>query len=433
MRVGPLVWAFLALLFVVMNGQAHFTPWQLYTLPLTPPLSQHAMCKYIDAESMPIDRTDRFSIFDKQAVSWLLLWRDKRMHSVEWRWYSPEKREKSKAYAQTFGVIPPDNGRMGIWSAPIWSSLEIAGQDAANMFGLWKVDVIVDYKTVLTEYFTLDAVSCWGDFNCGTGQICCNGVCYAGECCLNSDCTDLKKPICDANRHTCECNSASCGEGQVCYNGACYAGECCSNMDCTNLTNPICDVSTHTCECNSTSCGEGQVCYNGACYAGECCSNTDCTDGKICCDNQCTDLTNDTYNCGACSNACHAYEVCTAGSCVCDSTHYNCDGDLTNGCEKIEACVAGDYCIADSGCANSCCIESSNKCADLLTDESNCGTCSNACTGATNTCCGGSCVTDLLNDSNTCLRGKTCERITKLIQSLASQVNIETHKTIRII
>jgi hypothetical protein len=154
MRAGIIALAFLALLFAGAVGQGMEISLGVANPPeIFFPLSQHTMAKYVGPDIMPIDRTYAFSVNDEQAVSWLLIWRDKRMHSVEWRWYSPLK---GRTYARTFGVIPPDDGPMGIWSAPIWSSLKICGNDPEYMPGIWKVDVIVDYTKVLTEYFTID-------------------------------------------------------------------------------------------------------------------------------------------------------------------------------------------------------------------------------------------------------------------------------------
>ena len=154
MRIGILALAFLALLFAGTVGQAMEISLGVASFPqIFFPLSQHTMAKYVGSDFMPIDRTYAFSVCDEQAVSWLFLWRDKQMHWVEWRWYSPLK---GRVYARTFGVIPPDYGPMGIWSAPIWSCLKICGNDPEYMPGLWKVDVIVDYKKVLTEYFTIN-------------------------------------------------------------------------------------------------------------------------------------------------------------------------------------------------------------------------------------------------------------------------------------
>ncbi len=119
--------------------------------PLFFPLSEHTMAKGV-WNYQPDCRTYTFSPDDDEAVSWLLIWRDSRAHTVEWRWYYPEGR----VYARSFGVIPPIDGYMGFWGAPIWSCLKIAGTDVASMPGNWKVDVIVDYRKVLTEHFTLN-------------------------------------------------------------------------------------------------------------------------------------------------------------------------------------------------------------------------------------------------------------------------------------
>ena len=42
-------------------------------------------------------------------------------------------------------------------AAPVWSKLKIKGTDVARLPGTWKVDVIVDYRKVLTEYFTINS------------------------------------------------------------------------------------------------------------------------------------------------------------------------------------------------------------------------------------------------------------------------------------
>jgi hypothetical protein len=158
MRIGIIALTFLALLFAGTVGQGMQPPSGIVYFPqiiFPPPLSQHTMAKYVGSDGMPVPEGGNyaFSVCDEQAVSWLFLWRDKQMHWVEWRWYSPLK---GRVYARTFGVIPPDYGPMGIWSAPIWSCLKICGNDPEYMPGLWKVDVIVDYRKVLTEYFTID-------------------------------------------------------------------------------------------------------------------------------------------------------------------------------------------------------------------------------------------------------------------------------------
>jgi hypothetical protein len=127
----------------VVGGASH---------PLFFPLSEHTMAKSVGGCSEPICRTFIFSSEDEKAVSWLNVWRDTKMHSVEWRWYYPG----GGVFARSFGVLPPIDGFMGFWGAPLWSELKIKGHDAARFPGMWKVDVIVDYRKVLTEYFTID-------------------------------------------------------------------------------------------------------------------------------------------------------------------------------------------------------------------------------------------------------------------------------------
>jgi hypothetical protein len=124
--------------------------------PLFVPLSEHTTAKCVSPNGVPLYRTSTFSSGDEQVVSWLLFWRDSSPHSVEWRWYYPEGR----TYSRTFSVVAPIDGFAGLWAAPVWSCLKIQGTDVARLPGLWKVDVIVDYRKVLTEYFTVDASGC---------------------------------------------------------------------------------------------------------------------------------------------------------------------------------------------------------------------------------------------------------------------------------
>jgi hypothetical protein len=137
-----------ALLFTVAMGQASH--------PLFFPLSEHTMAKGICPNAVPCDRTYTFSVNDDEAVSWLLIFRDSNVHTVEWRWYYPEGR----TYDRTFSVIPPIDGFDGMWAAPVWSCLKIAGTDVARLPGNWKVDIIVDFRKVQTEYFTISDRAC---------------------------------------------------------------------------------------------------------------------------------------------------------------------------------------------------------------------------------------------------------------------------------
>jgi hypothetical protein len=137
----------LALLVMTLAGGV------VYADPLFFPLSEHTMAKGVyDYE--PMERAYSFSPTDDQAVSWLLIWRDAKSHNVEWRWYYPEGR----VYARSFGVLPPIDGYMGFWGAPIWSCLKISGSDPSKRPGNWKVDVLVDFRKVLEEHFTINGL-----------------------------------------------------------------------------------------------------------------------------------------------------------------------------------------------------------------------------------------------------------------------------------
>lgn len=140
------LFALVALALLLMGGGA------LASHPMFFPLSEHTIAKDITDSGMPLYRTNIFTTDDEQAVSWLLIWRDSKPHTVEWRWYWPEGR----TYARSFSTIPPIDGFTGMWAAPVWSCLKIKGTDVARLPGNWRVDVIVDFKKELTEYFTIN-------------------------------------------------------------------------------------------------------------------------------------------------------------------------------------------------------------------------------------------------------------------------------------
>lgn len=145
MAMKERVVALVVLVLLLMGGLG------LASHPMFFPLSEHTIAKEISPSGMPLYRTNTFSSDDEQAASWLLIWRDAQPHTVEWRWYWPEGR----TYARSFSNVPPIDGFTGMWAAPVWSDLKIKGTDVARMPGTWKVDVIVDYRKVLTEYFTI--------------------------------------------------------------------------------------------------------------------------------------------------------------------------------------------------------------------------------------------------------------------------------------
>jgi hypothetical protein len=143
MKGTKIAMAVLAFLSLVAVGGA-YTPFFI-------PLSEHTMAKNVNDCSLPVQRTYSFSTHDEHAVSWLNIWKDGKPHSVEWRWYYPQ----GGVYSRSFDVIPSIDGFIGSWNSPVWACMKIKGCDAERLPGLWKVDVIVDYRKVLTEYFTI--------------------------------------------------------------------------------------------------------------------------------------------------------------------------------------------------------------------------------------------------------------------------------------
>jgi hypothetical protein len=80
--------------------------------------------------------------------------------------------------------------------------------------------------------------------------------------------------------------------------------------------------------CRETGPGEFGACIDGSCRYW-------CAEGAVYCDGRCTDLDNDSYNCGACGNVCdESTPQCIEGSCS------ECSLGLTN-CGGV--CVSLDY------------------------------------------------------------------------------------------
>jgi len=113
------------------------------------------------------------------------------------------------------------------------------------------------------------------------------------------------------------------------------------------------------------------------CSAGKC--GTSCTSGTLCTPDggkpTCADTQTDSKNCGSCGNACGNGQTCTAGKC-----------SGSSGCSQGQSPCA----IADGG----------TSCFDLQTDQNHCGTCTTTCLQTLETCSGGQCT-------STCTGGKT--------------------------
>ncbi|WP_424025566.1 hypothetical protein [Methanoregula sp.] len=117
-----------------------------------------------------------------------------------------------------------------------------------------------------------------------------------------------------------------------------------------------------------------------------------CRQGLTSCNGQCSDLSVDIGNCGACGNTCHSGQPCVNGQCGCKGGQTLCNGgcpDLTSDINNCGSC--GNACPTGSICRNSKCLNTSTvcppgqtecsdrNCADLTSDNMNCGSCGNVC------------------------------------------------------
>lgn len=147
-------------------------------------------------------------------------------------------------------------------------------------------------------------------------------------------------------------SGTSCGDGsQVC------------GGSCTPVTR-----DPENCGACGNRCGVGQVCFQGAC-------GTSCGTGTTQCGPSCVDTKVDGQNCGACGTKCSAGEVCSGGKCG-----LPCQAGLT-------MCTAGlDGGVSDAS-SDGGSVLGNPYCANLQSDDRNCGACGAACR------VGASCVT----------------------------------------
>ena len=131
---------------------------------------------------------------------------------------------------------------------------------------------------------------------------------------------------------------------------------------------------------------------------------------------ECVDTKSDPRNCGSCGKACQANEVCMAGSCAascgmgtmkCGMSCVNTMTDPTNcgGCGTLctggQTCSGGKCGLSCQPGLTKCNIPASDGgadgglsgdvCTNTQTDNSNCGSCGNAC-ASTELCYNGACA-----------------------------------------
>lgn len=284
---------------------------------------------------------------------------------------------------------------------------------------------------------------CRFDSDCQAGLVCANGFCRV-KCRTDRDCIPIGGacvPSADPEITLCLwpsspklCNyNTDCKGTAVCVPDGWCAPECRVDTDCSALSadarcgaNRLCylanfgstcgpslsscagscvDLQHNAAHCGACdhACAEGERCAEGVCAV-------ECNPPTTKCDGRCVDTNNDGQHCGGCGAVCSSGQLCLSGRCAsaCSSgercgeqcVDVMSDAAHCGGCDR--ACPARDGAratCASATCGNECLLgrgdcdnNRENGCeTDLRTSSSRCGSCTNACTGATH-CVQGECV-----------------------------------------
>jgi Stigma-specific protein, Stig1 len=206
--------------------------------------------------------------------------------------------------------------------------------------------------------------------------------CGAGSTLCGDSCTSLATD--NANCGGC---GTACKGGQVCSKGAC-AASCGSGTTLCGATCNDTQVDPNNCGGCGTKCTAGQVCSSGKCAST-------CGQTQTLCGASCVNAQTDNANCGGCGTVCGQGQVCTAGKCA-----LTCQQGLT-------LCTQSN---ADAGVSDASVSDASSDgggglafpyCANVQTDNANCGGCGITC-GAGQQCNNGTCTTTCGNSQTLC-------------------------------
>ncbi len=170
--------------------------------------------------------------------------------------------------------------------------------------------------------------SCNSTANCGTGQVCQNGMCVSegSEDLVNADGFGGDEP----------CNSSvDCGESETCQSGVCVANSCeCQGevWPCDQQCGGRCLEESVNCPCaGDGECTPPQKCVTST-DGQNVCSDDDgegvCPDGsRVACDQTCSDGSSPA-NCRAChgDNDCEENQICNRGVCTPEDPVLSTDG-----------------------------------------------------------------------------------------------------------
>ena len=174
----------------------------------------------------------------------------------------------------------------------------------------------------------------------------------------NLDCDDsnpdinpgIAEDICDGLDNNC---NGETDEG--CYSCPAPLTDCDGN--CTDLS-----FDNGNCGACGTSCGPGQVCEDGLC------TTFTCNAPSVNCNGFCVYLDGNPDNCGACGVACEGNQECVAGQCVtplCSAPNTDCNGSCVNLNDNSSNCGAcGVACEGNQECVEGQCQTIQNACSE---------------------------------------------------------------------
>ena len=215
--------------------------------------------------------------------------------------------------------------------------------------------------------------------------------------------------------------AASCATGATTP-----VGPTCSSLE-TDCKGACANLQTDSENCGKCGalCPAGQACVKGACGA-------DCPSGDTVCSvgdggrvGKCVNTRTDNANCGLCGKVCKFGEICYGGACsgTCGTPQQGqtvCTPDggsplcanLKSDNQNCGAC--GKTCASDLVCVNGVCQGSCTpdqtkcggdggptSCANLKTDNANCGACGKSC-GILSACADGACNSECTETQKVC-------------------------------
>jgi len=117
-------------------------------------IGDSATAKGVDpATYSPINRTQSFTVRDTSVYSWLkLVDVTSPSHNLTWLWLTPQRHQY-----RSLSLSIPDPGPGKVWPAYYaWSYLDVNGGTAAQLTGIWEIDVFLDGVRALVQTFSIN-------------------------------------------------------------------------------------------------------------------------------------------------------------------------------------------------------------------------------------------------------------------------------------